>query len=58
MSWPELDFKPEDFTIFAKTWKIFFEKNHFTTLYYDKKDEFLNYFAKTLPKRIRKKSLN
>ena len=52
-----IDYKPEDFTIFAKTWKIFFEKNHFTTLYYDKKDEFLNYFAKTLRMQIRKKSL-
>jgi 7-cyano-7-deazaguanine tRNA-ribosyltransferase len=52
-----LQYSPEDFTIFAKTWKIFFEKNNFTTLYYDKKDEFLEFFLKSLPKQIIKKSL-
>jgi 7-cyano-7-deazaguanine tRNA-ribosyltransferase len=52
-----LEYSPEDFTIFAKTWKTFFEKNHFTTLYCDNKDEFLKFFLKMLPKRIRKKSL-
>ncbi|HEY7367191.1 MAG TPA: DUF5591 domain-containing protein, partial [Nitrosopumilaceae archaeon] len=52
-----LQYIPEDFTIFAKTWKIFFEKNNFTTLYYDKKDEFLEFFLKSLPKQIIKKSL-
>jgi 7-cyano-7-deazaguanine tRNA-ribosyltransferase len=52
-----LQYSPEDFTIFAKTWKIFFEKNHFTTIYYDKKDEFLKFFLKSLPKQIIKKSL-
>lgn len=52
-----LQYSPEDFIIFAKTWKIFFEKNHFTTVYYDKKDEFLKFFLKSLPKQIIKKSL-
>lgn len=52
-----LQYSPEDFTIFAKTWKIFFEKNNFTTVYYDKKDEFLEFFLKSLPKQIIKKSL-
>ena len=53
-----LEYSPEDFTIFAKTWKTFFEKNHFTTLYCDNKDEFLKFFLKMLPKGIRKKSLS
>jgi 7-cyano-7-deazaguanine tRNA-ribosyltransferase len=52
-----LDFSPIDFPIFAKTWEIFFEKNHFTEIYYDKKDEFLKFFLKTIQKQIRKKSL-
>jgi 7-cyano-7-deazaguanine tRNA-ribosyltransferase len=52
-----LQYSPEDFTIFAKTWKIFFAKNNFTSVYCDKKDEFLKFFLKSLPKRIVKKSL-
>jgi 7-cyano-7-deazaguanine tRNA-ribosyltransferase len=52
-----LDFNPINFPIFAKTWEIFFEKNHFTEIYCDKKDEFLKFFLKTLQKPIRKKSL-
>jgi 7-cyano-7-deazaguanine tRNA-ribosyltransferase len=52
-----LQYSPEDFIIFAKTWKIFFAKNNFTTVYCDKKDEFLKFFLKSLPKRIVKKSL-
>lgn len=52
-----LQYSPEDFTIFAKTWKIFFEKNNFTTVYYDKKDKFLSFFLKSVPKQIIKKSL-
>ena len=53
-----LEFNPDDFSIFSKTWKTFFEKNDFTEIYCDKKDEFLKYFIKKLPKQIRKKSLN
>lgn len=52
-----LEYRPEDFTIFEKTWKTFFEKNHFTKLYYDKRDDFLSFFVKMLPKNIKKISL-
>ena len=52
-----LEFDPKDFPTFTKTWEIFFEKNNFTTIYCDKKDEFLRYFLKTVPNKIRKKSL-
>ncbi len=48
---------PEDFSVFAKTWKIFFEKNHFSTIHYDKNDSFIKFFVKSLPKNIKKKSL-
>lgn len=48
---------PEDFTVFTKTWKTFFEKNHFTTIHYDKNDSFIKFFVKLLPKNIKKKSL-
>jgi 7-cyano-7-deazaguanine tRNA-ribosyltransferase len=53
-----IQYNPKDFPVFSKTWKIFFEKNNFTTLYYDKKDEFLKYFMKTVPKITRKKSIS
>ncbi len=53
-----IKYNPIDFPVFSKTWKMFFEKNNFTTLYYDKKDEFLKYNMKTVPKNIRKKSLS
>ena len=48
---------PEDFSVFAKTWNIFFEKNHFTKIHFDKNDSFLTFFVKSLPKNIKKKSL-
>ena len=48
---------PMDYPNFEKTWKIFFEKNSFSTIYLDKKDSFLKYFSKFLPKQIKKKSL-
>ena len=51
------NFNPEEFTEFAKTWKIFFEKNNFSVVYFDKDDQFLKYFAKSIPKGIRKKSV-
>ena len=53
-----IQYNPKDFPVFSTTWKIFFEKNNFTVLYYDKKDEFLKYFMKTVPKKIRKKSIS
>ena len=52
-----LDFIPNDFPIFLNTWEIFFQKNHFTEIYCDKKDEFLKFFLKKLPKNVIKKSL-
>ena len=53
-----IEYHPKDFPIFSKTWEIFFEKNNFTALYCDKKDEFLKYFLKAVPKKVRKKSFN
>ena len=53
-----LDFEPNDFPVFAKTWDVFIEKNHFTEIYCDKNNEFLKFFLKRLPKKIRKKSLS
>ncbi|MBT8172684.1 MAG: tRNA guanosine(15) transglycosylase TgtA [Nitrosopumilus sp.] len=51
-----IGFEPKEFTEFEKTWKNFFEKNKFTEIHYDKNDQFLKHFVKTLPKNIKKKS--
>ena len=51
-----IDFDPKEFPTFGKTWNDFFVNNEFLEIHYDKKDEFLKYFAKTLPKEIKKKS--
>ena len=51
------DFNPSEFSEFAKTWNTFFEKNNFDEVYFDKDNHFLKYFAKLIPKGIRKKSL-
>ena len=51
------NFNPEEFTEFAKTWETFFEKNDFTVVYFDKDDQFLKYFSKSIPKGTRKKSV-
>jgi len=53
-----IGYNPEDFPVFAKTWKIFFNKNNFSDIYLDKNDSFIAYFAKSLPKKIKKKSVN
>ena len=50
------DFNPKSFTEFEITWKKFFENNKFQTIYYDKTDKFLAYFAKTIPKGIKRRS--
>lgn len=47
----------EEFPVFAKTWQIFFEKNHFSTIHYDKNDSFIKHYVKSLPKIIKKKSI-
>ena len=52
-----IKFEPSEFPVFAKTWKIFFEKNNFTDLYIDKNETFLKFFTKSLPKQLKKKSL-
>ena len=53
-----LDFKPEEFTVFEKTWKDFFSNNKFLEVHYDKDDKFLKYFVKMLPKKIKQKSFS
>ncbi|MCV0431027.1 tRNA guanosine(15) transglycosylase TgtA [Nitrosopumilus sp.] len=51
-----INFEPQEFLEFEKTWKKFFENNKFIEIRYDKEDEFLKYFTKKLPKEIKKKS--
>ena len=53
-----LNFKPNEFTVFEKTWKDFFNNNKFLEIHYDKDDEFLKYFVKMLPKKIKQKSFS
>jgi 7-cyano-7-deazaguanine tRNA-ribosyltransferase len=43
--------EPADFSEFAKTWKIFFEKNKFKIIYIENR-QFLKYYAKSLPNKI------
>jgi len=52
-----VDFDPKEFPTFEKTWNVFFSNNKFLEIHYDKNDEFLKHFVKTLPKEIKKKSL-
>ena len=51
-----IDFEPKEFPMFEKTWRDFFDNNEFSEIHYDKKDRFLKYFVKRLPKEIKKKS--
>ena len=51
-----INYDPKEFVIFEKTWNEFFAKNKFLEIHYNKDDKFLKYFAKTLPKEIKKKS--
>ena len=53
-----LDFKPEEFTVFEKTWNDFFNNNKFLEVHYDKDDKFLKHFVKMLPKKIKQKSFS
>jgi len=50
-----LDFQPKEFPIFSDTWETFFAKNNFDTIYLPKEDKFIKFFAKKLPKNIKKK---
>ena len=51
-----IEFDPNEFPTFEKTWEDFFDNNKFSEIYYDKNDNFLKHFVKTLPKEIKKKS--
>ena len=51
-----VDFNPNDFPTFEKTWNDFFSNNKFSEIHYDKDNDFLKYFVKNLPKMIKKKS--
>ena len=51
-----INYDPKEFVIFEKTWENFFKKNKFLEIHYNKEDEFLRYFVKTLSKEIKKKS--
>ena len=51
-----IDFEPKEFPMFEKTWNDFISNNKFSEIHYDKEDEFLKYFVKSLPKEIKKKS--
>lgn len=48
------DPRPADCTELVRTWEIFFKRNNFTEIRYDKKDKFLGYLVKQIPGRIRK----
>jgi len=51
-----IDFNPNEFPTFKKTWEDFFSNNIFSEIHYDKDDKFLKHFVKILPKEIKKKS--
>ena len=53
-----LDFEAKEFPTFEKTWNDFFSNNDFSEIIYDKNDQFLKHFVKTLPKEIKKKSFD
>ena len=53
-----IDFESNEFPTFEKTWKDFFRNNKFSEIQYDKNDQFLKYFVKMLPKKIKKKSFS
>ena len=54
---PRSNFMPEDFPVFTQVWDTFFSKNNFDVLYISKKDPFIKYFVKMLPKNIKRKFL-
>ena len=51
-----VEFKPNEFPTFEKTWNDFFSNNNFSEIHFEKDDKFLKYFVKSLPKEIKKKS--
>ncbi len=52
-----IDFQPKEFPIFEQTWNEFFANNKFSEIHYDKKDDYLKHFVKTIPKEIKRKSI-
>lgn len=50
-------FEPSQNGMLKDTWYAFFKKNNFKQIDYDKNDDFLNYFVKTLPKSIIRKNI-
>ena len=51
------DFDPQNFPVFEETWKKFFVKNKFDTVYMSKNDPFLHHFKKFIPKDVKRKSI-
>ena len=49
------DFNPKNFPMFEETWKKFFAKNNFDTVYLSKNDPFIQHFKKLVPKQVKKK---
>jgi 7-cyano-7-deazaguanine tRNA-ribosyltransferase len=52
-----INFEPNEFPVFEKTWNDFFANNKFSEIHFDKEDKFLKHFVKSLSKEIKKKSL-
>jgi 7-cyano-7-deazaguanine tRNA-ribosyltransferase len=52
-----LDFDPKECAEFEITWKRFLENNKFSEIYFDKDDQFLKYYSRSIPKGIKKKSV-
>ena len=49
------DCNPKNFPMFEETWKKFFAKNNFDTVYLSKNDPFIQHFKKLVPKQVKKK---
>jgi len=52
-----INFEQNEFPTFEKTWREFFSKNKFSEIHYDKNDEFLKKFVKSIPKEIKRKPI-
>ena len=54
---PRMQYDQNEFPEFTKTWKTFFANNNFKTVY-TANDEFLKYYTKLLPKKVKTISIN
>src|SRR5574342_302949 len=54
---PRITYSQNEFSEFAKTWKVFFVNNNFKTVY-AANDEFLKHYTKLFPKKIKIISIN